>query len=92
MRYMKVLWLHRSSHYPSVLYSEIGEDDCERRKVDMYADGRMSFASSTEHSGDTRLGETEIPPIEVIAVDPEFDPVAISAKEFEEIWLQARNS
>ena len=90
MKYIKVKWSHDSSQYPVMLYSELNENMWEVRKVEIYADGRVGFASGEEHFGSTELGMSPIPAIEEIALDPQFEPVSISAPEFERIWEKAR--
>jgi hypothetical protein len=90
VRYIKVKWLHSSPDSPTLLYSELDSDLWEVRKVEAYADGRMDFADQQERSGSTKLGIEPLPPVEQIAADPEFEPMIISAEEFESVWLQAR--
>jgi len=72
-----------------LLYSELGPDRWEVRKVELHADGRMSFADQERQSGDTHLGLVPVPPLEEMAADPEFEPEAISAEEFESAWRRA---
>lgn len=90
MKYVKVKWLHALDDTPVLLYSELDSDMWEVRKVEIYADGRMDFADREERSGSTKLGIEPLPPLEAIAADPEFEPVTISADEFESVWEQAK--
>lgn len=90
MNYIKVRWLHDSPEYPTLLYSELDAGMWEVRKVEIYADGRIDFASGDEHSGRTDLGLVPVPSLKEIASNPDFEPVAISAEEFETIWRVAR--
>lgn len=89
MRYMKVLWRHNDSDMPVVLYSEIGDDDMECRKVDIFSDGTYGYAGETISTWTTWLGEVPIPSVPEIAKNPEFEPVEISREEFESIWAKA---
>jgi hypothetical protein len=90
VKYIKVKWLHASPDHPMLLYSEINPELWEVRKVEAYADGRMDFADRENCSGNTILSIEPLPPLEEIAADPEFEPVIISAEEFESIWEQAK--
>ncbi|MGY4397671.1 hypothetical protein ACVWZA_002868 [Sphingomonas sp. UYAg733] len=90
MKYIKVKWMHTSPDDPVMLYSELNPELWEERKVEVYADGRADFADSEEHSGSTKLGIEPFPTMEEIATDPQFEPVAISAAEFESVWEQAK--
>jgi hypothetical protein len=69
-----------------VLYSEIGDDGYETRKVDVYRDGRLVHADERHETGTTILGEKPTPGIDEIAAQAEFSPVVIDQDEFEEMW------
>ena len=90
-RYLKVLWYHDVLGDPVVLFSEIGDDGYETRKVDQFHDGRLEWADATRETGLTALGQFPTPPIEEIAADEEFSPSAITAEEFEQVWTSARS-
>ena len=47
MRYLYVKWLHKDPGAPVHIYSEVGDDSYERRKVEIYADGRKGFADES---------------------------------------------
>ena len=91
MRYIAVQWHHNLPDEPIDLYSEIDDDRWEVRKVEIYRDGRIGYADSSEQRGDTRLGEVPIPSLDEIESDPEFTPREITAAEFDGIWAK-RNS
>src|SRR5262245_37022352 len=90
MRYQRVLWRHANPDYPVDLYSECDDEGWETRKVEVFADGSMTFADQQTSTGDTLLGEVPVPSIEEIARDPEFQPTTISKEEFEVVWQKAR--
>lgn len=90
MKYVKVRWIHAIPDEPVMLFSELTDDMWETRKVEVYADGRADFADSEERSGSTKLGIEPYPPLEEIAADPQFEPVVISAEEFEAAWERAK--
>lgn len=89
MNYIKVKWIHSFSYEPIWLYSELDSENWETRKVEVFADGKMSFADDKSTSGDTGLSIEPLPPLEIIAADPEFEPATISAEEFESVWRKA---
>lgn len=86
--YLKVRWLHQDPQYPILLFSEIGKDRYELRKVEVYADGRLEFAAEEWSSGDTALGDLPVPPVAEIAADPEFMVESTSRTEFEMMWAR----
>jgi hypothetical protein len=73
MQYIKTRWIDSCPDDPVWLYSEIDADRWEMRKVEVFADGQIGFASSAEHTADTRLGESPIPPIEETNAEGEFE-------------------
>jgi hypothetical protein len=89
MEYLKVRWIHEHPNEPVVLMSELDEDRYEVRKVEVFADGRIEFASNDHSSGETVLGETAIPSPAQIASDPQFVVEVFDAQRFEEAWLSA---
>lgn len=89
VRYIRVRWRHNNSNEPELLYSELGADRCEVRKVEVWADGRRGLADQTTELGETRLGVGPLPPLEEIAADPEFELEVIEAREFESEWAKA---
>jgi hypothetical protein len=88
MKYIKVRWIHSSPEEPVDLYSELDESMCETRKVEIFADGRIGFASASEStpSTKTRLSVEPVPPFDEIAADPQFQLAEISKEDFEKVW------
>lgn len=86
MRYLLVEWLHSLEDEPTKLYSELDDERWERRKVELYRDGRIGFASAKGRSGTTRLSIEPLPILEEIASDPQFRPMEISQEAFEQVW------
>ena len=84
-----MVWHHDLEDEPVVLFSEVGSDNYERRKVDQYRDGRLDFADSARATGTTQLGDQQMPPLEEINADREFTGEAIDAAAFEEVWKRA---
>ena len=90
MRYLYVKWLHKDPGAPVHIYSEVGDESYERRKVEIYADGRKGFADESEQAGGTALGFMPVPSLKEIAAQPEYEPKEIDQEEFQRIWLKRR--
>jgi len=86
MTYLRVKWFHQFTDEPVLLFSELDAQRFEVRKVEVFRDGRQGYASRNEEHGGSFLGTIPTPELDILAVDSEFDPVVISASEFEEIW------
>lgn len=91
MKYIKVTWIHSHPNEPVFLYSELDESRFEQRKVEIFADGRWGYASSSESLGTTRLGEAPVPSLAEIAADPQFSSEEISKEEFEAVLASLRS-
>lgn len=90
--YLKVEWHHDFPDEPIWLYSELDNERYERRKVEIFRDGRHTFAGTGESSGNTMLGEIPTPSLDELAETGEFTPTEISQEEFEVVWVAAISS
>ena len=88
-QYIKVDWIHSNPEDPVVLYSELDQEQWERRKVEVYASGVMDYADSHSATGTTRLSIEPIPPLEELS--QEFKAQYLDATEFEQVWSMATN-
>lgn len=86
---MRVEWFHDLPDEPVLLFSELNNDRMEVRKVEVFRNGTMAFASSVQSSGAIELSYEPIPSIAEISKDPQFNPQEISSSEFERIWTLA---
>jgi hypothetical protein len=86
MKYIHVRWLHANDEYPVDLYSELDEQRNEVRKIEIFRDGRIGFATGSRAMGGASLGTVPIPALSEMAANPEFVPRAIEAFEFESVW------
>jgi hypothetical protein len=82
---MRVKWHHAESGEPVDIYSEIGADGYEVRKVNLFPDGHLECADADQETVRTALGVEPVPPIAEINADA----VQITAGEFEAIWRDA---
>lgn len=89
MIYLRCRWNHSVPGEPTLLYSELDDERWERRKVEIFADGRAGYADRYQESGDTRLGLAPVPALSDIAADPQFEPAEVSKEEFELVWNDA---
>ena len=92
MRYQRVIWHHDFADEPTILWSEIGDDGFECRKVDEYRDGRLSYADGQSSTGSTLLGDQPVPSIDEIDADDEFTATAVADADFETIWATPRSA
>ena len=89
MGFVKVYWRHELSDQPTELYAELDDQRWEVRKVDVFRDGRMTWADERRFTGNSGLGLVPTPELDELAQDPQFQPAEISGEEFEDVWRQA---
>ena len=87
--YIRVRWFHSSPDDPVELWSELDADREEVRKVEIWTDGRVGYASSEGETGGTRLGKVAVPPLNEIDLDAQFQTEAITKADFEMCWIDA---
>lgn len=88
MRYIDVEWLHDFEDEPYRLVSEIGDDEYEIRKLEFYRNGQVGVATVDVCTEKTMLGIVEVPSIEEINCQGEFQGKEITKNEFELLWEQ----
>jgi len=89
MNFIRVNWKHELSSEPTSIYSEVDDGGWELRKVEVFASGAMGYASKLQSAGGTGLSKEPLPSLKEIAADPQFEPMAISSDEFEQVWKAA---
>ncbi|MFI6502410.1 DUF6881 domain-containing protein [Nonomuraea typhae] len=87
--YLRVSWHHDFPEEPVELYSEVGEDGYEVRKVQVFRDGHLERADRDNETKMTGLGEVPIGSVEEIGSQEEFSPEVIGRSEFERMWSLA---
>jgi hypothetical protein len=90
MRYLYIKWVHKNPGDPVHLYSEIGDDGYELRRIELWANGRKGYADANEEAGGTALSVMPVPSLKEIAAQPEYQPKQIDAEEFHKLWLKRR--
>ncbi|MGJ4903300.1 DUF6881 domain-containing protein [Bradyrhizobium sp. HKCCYLS2058] len=71
-------------------WSELDGERFETRKLEIFRDGSIGFATATEATDRTRLGKIAVPPIDEIGQDPQFVAEEISKEKFERRWSARR--
>lgn len=92
MRYWKVYWHHDFPDEPIAIYSEIGTDDYESRRVEEFRNGRVGWADKDREHGGTSLTHVKFENIEDVRAQPEFSAFVIAEGEFEGAWQRALTS
>ncbi len=88
--YLKVMLRHPDAASRTLLYSELDDDRLETRKVEIFADGRASYADQKSSVNDTHLSRVPLPSLDDIAVNRELMASEISKEEFESAWHSAK--
>lgn len=87
--YIYSKWHNSPADSPVEFYSELNSNRFETRKVEVFKDGSLGFASDKASSKTTKLGIAPVPPLAEIAKQPEFDIRTITAQQFEAKWKEA---
>lgn len=88
MRYIDITWHHDAKDEPYRLASEIGADGFEKRKLEFFHGGQVSYASELTASDTTMLSVGKIPKLEDLIARAEFSGEAITREQFELLWNQ----
>ncbi len=93
MRYVKMLWKQDDPGYPATIFSEVDGEGWERRKVEIWFDGRKGYTDSEVESGGTGLGlePWENADLEMLQTDPEFEVEYITKDQFKQVWAKRRD-
>ena len=84
MIYIDVVWKQTNPDYPIRICSELDGEGWEQRKIEIFMDGRLSYASKLEENGPAALGLEPVPSISEIQKNQEFEAKEITAQEFEQ--------
>jgi hypothetical protein len=92
MPYVFVHWIHERSSEPILILSELDGSRRERRKIELFADGRFGVAAENAETGSTFLSLEIYPEIAEINSSEEFDAVPGTAEVFDLLWRTAMRS
>lgn len=84
--YIHSTWKNAPPDSPVEFFSELDAHRYETRKIEIYANGRVGFASKSSSALDTRLSIEPIPSVAEIRIQPEFSVREIPKDEFEQKW------
>jgi hypothetical protein len=70
-------------------YLEIGEHGWELQKVEVFADGHLTYGDDIVYTGQTGLSEVEAYSLDRLNAMPRVVARAIDATEFEQVWDRA---
>jgi HEAT repeat protein len=87
--YIHARWRVAPSDTPVEFYSELDAQRFETRKIEIFADGRVGYASSRAATQDTRLAIEPLPTIVEIRGEGEFDIKEITKADFDAKWKTA---
>ena len=71
MQYSKLIWTHSHAEMPREILSEYDAEGWEQRKVEIFADGAMSYASQHESSNGAQLSLIQRPSDDEVRHEPE---------------------
>lgn len=89
MEFIRVDWLHDNNDEPCSIFCEIDDNRLEIRKVEVYKDGKMGYATQDKEVNNTFLSYEPTPSLDQIANDPQFRARVITESEFQAIWEKA---
>ncbi|WP_338698419.1 hypothetical protein V5279_14635 [Bradyrhizobium sp. 26S5] len=89
LRYTRVTWRHQNSHDPVRIYSELDDARWEVRRVEVFSDDSLGYASRSRSRGRTFLSPETFSSLAEIAANPEFEAAEIEKDEFDEMWSKA---
>jgi hypothetical protein len=87
--YIYSKWKNSPAGSPIEFYSELDGARFETRKVEVFSNGKLGYASKIKVTDGTRLGITAVPSVSEIRSQPEFEVKEISKQIFETKWQEA---
>lgn len=86
LTYLMCHWIHNLSNEPILLYSELDYQRYEVRKIELYTDGQIGYATQDTECDGTRLGLEPVPVLSEISKYPEFVAIEINKDDFKKVW------
>lgn len=88
MRYICIEFETYEDRVPQTIYSEIDDLGYEVRKIEIYFDGTVGYASYEREVGKTLLADQMIPTVDDINIEKDVRAIHLTNKEFESLWLK----
>jgi hypothetical protein len=86
LTYLYSKWLNNQKEFPHEFYSELDGFRNEIRKIEIFNDGTIGYASQAMSAHGTRLSIEPVPSMQEIQAQKEFETKEISKEEFESKW------
>lgn len=86
MHYSRLQWNHQSPNEPREILSEYDQEGWECRKMELFPDGSVRYASDRESVGGCELSLIRRPPDDEVVAEPEFRVLQLTKEEFEQAW------
>lgn len=90
--YIYSKWLNNPNDVPHEFYSELDGFRNEVRKIEIFHDGSIGYASQSISTHGTMLGIEPVPSLSEIQSQWEFDTKEITREAFEDKWKEANKS
>jgi hypothetical protein len=84
--YIHSTWRSAPPDSPHEFYSELDPQRFETRKIEIFADGRVGYASAAGTTQDTRLSIEPLPTVSEIRAQGEFEINEITKSDFDAAW------
>ncbi len=92
MIYIAANWIHDNDTKPIQVFSEVGDDGVETRKIERFRDGSIVCADSHQQSNGTMLGTINFESIDDNSTPIKFEVDEISRETFDRLWFQHRQN
>lgn len=89
MKYVHIRWDNKSLDEPVSIFSEVDSEDWEVRRVEVFRDDHLAFASERSCTPGCGLAELKFGDLDEINENPEFHAEIIAEERFNEMWKKA---
>lgn len=86
MEYIAIDWIHQFSDEPIKIYLELDGNREEIRKIELYINGNLGYATINTAYRGSMLSKLPVPELNEIARDSQFKALEINQEQFNEIW------
>ncbi len=85
MEYLFVTWDHNFQDEPKEFYMELDEKRSQKKVLEIFEDGNIAYATTTEEFN-TFLAKETYPSVEEVNSTDEFRATIITKEDFERVW------
>jgi hypothetical protein len=86
--YHRLIWTHSFPDDPIEIWSEIGGNRAEIRKLELFRDGRTGYANLITSSGGSQLCDQKMLLSGEVEKDADLELLEITKQQFEEMWAE----